>query len=162
MATFFLIVLVIASGSFFGMKVARAYRGEPWVAAETFKNNLATMGPDGVHASTPVTRASRRTVRVVVKPRPRPVPKLTRTEGLLFVLALLLASCAFTIVCSLLGMLAWEFALGALAGTGLFAAFVLEPRPAVSRGEPRVVRLPEYTTPPEFEAEDTYATGASV
>jgi hypothetical protein len=56
-------------------------------------------------------------------------------------------------------MLAWEFALGALAATGLFAAVILEPRPATPRRVARVSYMPDYALPPELEQERTYATG---
>jgi hypothetical protein len=157
LAALFLIVLLVASGSFFGMKVARAHRGEPWVATEAFKNNLATIGPYGVSASAPrstpgrgpyATPASRR-VRILVRPRPAPRP--ARSEGLHFALALLLAGCAFTAVCALLGMLAWEFALGSLAATGLFAAVLLEPRPVPYRPAMQVAYLPEPAAETELE-----------
>jgi hypothetical protein len=148
------------------MKVARAHRDEPWVATEAFKNSMARIGPYGVTTSTPGSPdrsavhagpAARRSVRVVVRPRPAPRP--SSSQGLHFALALLLASCAFTMVCALLGMLAWEFALGALAATGLFAAFVLEPRPAHQRSDQRVAHMPDYALPPELETERRYATG---
>jgi hypothetical protein len=133
-AALFLIALLVASGLFFGKKVARAYRVEPWVAAERFRNNLLLIGPDGVDAAGRA-RPRRRPGPAVRSgsSRPRASTGLS-TESLQFALALLVAASAFTFVCAVFGMLAWEFCLGAVAGTGLFVAFLLESR------ESRVVR----------------------
>jgi hypothetical protein len=164
-AAFFLIVLVVGSGTYFGLKVARAHRGEPWVATEAFKNNMALFGPNGVSASTSKPSsarpwlgdmsAGRKTVRV--RTRPRPSRRSSSSEGLQFALALLLAGCAFTSVCAALGMLAWEFALGTWAATGLFAAILLEPKDVSVRVAERVIYLGQDVDSDGFEFIDDYA-----
>jgi hypothetical protein len=172
-AALFLIALLVASGSFFGMKVARAYRGEPWVAAERFKNNLSLIGPYGVEPTivkaSPVSPARRPRPRPGTAPRiqtrpPSRSPGSLSNESLQFVLALLVAASAFTLVCSALGMLAWEFSLGSIAGTGLFLAFLLESRDARQRPTTNVAQIREWRGDPEAGEvieviEDTYAGG---
>jgi Flp pilus assembly protein TadB len=161
LAALFLIALLVASGSFFGMRVARAHRGEPWVATERFKNNLSLIGPYGVDAaagdvspfSAPATRRARR--RSASDSRTggrhkRPSSALS-TESLQFALALLVAASAFTFVCALFGMLAWEFCLGTLAGTGLFVAFLLESRESRRRVTPKVAYMREWREVPGAE-----------
>jgi hypothetical protein len=156
MAALFLIALLVASGSFFGIKVARAYRGEPWVAAERFRTNLSLIGPHGVGAARrgrPRPRSA--PAAPTGAPRPRPSTALSN-ESLQFALALLVAASAFTFVCALLGMLAWEFCLGALAGTGLFVAFLLESRESrVSRRRviPNLAYMREWRDVPGADQE---------
>jgi hypothetical protein len=167
LATFFLIVLLVASGSFFGRKAIRAHRGEPWVAAETFKSNMSLIGPHGVNA------ASRRMAR---RPSGRPRDRVASrpgasagrgdagdvlsAESLQFALALLVAASAFTFVCALLGMLPWELTLGTVAATGLFVAFLLESRESRRRVDPKIAYIREYIVSIEGEENDPlYAEG---
>ncbi len=163
MAAFFLIALLVGSGSFFGMKVARAHRGEPWVATERFKSNMSLIGPYGVDAV--VTKASQVPGGPVeVRPRSappsrsasrrsRPAPGVLSTETLQFILALLVAASAFTFVCASLGMLAWEFCLGTVAGTGLFVAFLLESRQARPRTAVNVAHISDWRHLPDPEGD---------
>jgi hypothetical protein len=162
MAAFFLIVLLVASGTFFGMKVARTHRGEPWVATERFKNNLSLIGPFGVEAAivkaTPMSAGRGPRVRPAAGARvanrsSSRSPGGLSNESLQFVLALLVAGSAFTFVCSALRMLAWEFSLGTIAGTGLFVAFLLESREERPRPTANVAPIREWRGVPEDEDE---------
>jgi hypothetical protein len=165
LAAFFLIILLVASASFFGVKVARAHRGEPWVASERFKNNLSLIGPFGVEAAivkaTPMSAGRGPRVRPgagarVASRTPSRSPRSPgglSNESLQFVLALLVAASAFTFVCSALGMLAWEVSLGTIAGTGLFVAFLLESREERPQPTVNVAPIREWRGVPEAEDE---------
>jgi hypothetical protein len=143
MAAFFLLVLIAASGSYFGLKVARAQRGEPWNASRTFKTNLELIGPHGVApkgrlGSSPGRKLEASGVRSRPARRTATRHRSARSvETIQFVLALCAAASCFTVLLALFGMIPWEIALGTLAASGLYAAVSLEGAPAQARVVPR-------------------------
>ena len=169
MAIFFLVALIAVSGGTLALKVARLRRGEPWVAAQTFKSDIQMLGPRRVPvAERTIERFSATHVADVgaapafgpeargrVRHRGTGTRAWTGSAGRgsprsadpAFAPSLGAAAMLCMVTLALFGAISWEGPLACGALVGLYVAYRLEtrPRPVVRRAG--VVPMASYRGP---------------